>query len=106
MPPRANTLVPGESSVPYFLNQLAPLFIIAGILANVSTLFKQVGEFHRPRFEGIYVFILGSPRLPSIEFIRAVSSPHTKAPAPYFSSILKLKLDPSILLPNNPASSA
>ena len=33
----------------------------------------------------------GSPRLPSIEAIRAVSSPHTKAPAPWRTSRSKEK---------------
>ena len=50
-PPRAKTLVPLESSVPKLANQSPPLSIIAGMLAKVSTLFKQVGDFHRPLLE-------------------------------------------------------
>ena len=48
----------------------------------------------------------GSPRLPSMEVIRAVSSPHTNAPAPRRRSISKSKPVPKISLPNSSISRA
>jgi len=41
-----------------------------------------VGLFHNPDSAGKGGRFVGIPRLPSIEAISAVSSPHTKAPAP------------------------
>ena len=105
-PPNAKTFVPFESSVPNEENQSAPLFIIAGILPNVSTLFTVVGACHKPCSVGKYLLTIGSPRLPSIDFISAVPSPQTNAPAPYFNSILKLNPVPNIFSPKTPASSA
>ena len=44
---------------------------------------------------------MGVPRLPSMEAMRAVSSPQTKAPAPMRRSMRKLKPVSKILLPRN-----
>ena len=63
-------------------NQSAPRAMIAGMLANVSTLLISVGLPHRPDSGGYGGRGRGCPRLPSIEAISAVSSPHTNAPAP------------------------
>jgi hypothetical protein len=70
--------VPVLVPVPKLLNHPAPLRIIKGTFAKVSTLFKRVGFCHNPFTAGNGGLGLGSPLLPSIEVIRAVSSPHTK----------------------------
>ncbi len=85
LPAMANTLVPLLFSVPRLLNALAPLVTIHGTLAKVSTLLMEVGESHSPLVAGNGGRTRGMPRLPSIEAISAVSSPHTNAPAPSFS---------------------
>src|SRR5659263_42303 len=84
LPARAKTLVPLDVFVPIELNQSAPLFIMAGTQAKVSTLLTLVGLSQRPLCAGKGGLFTGSPRYPSMDFIRAVSSPQTKAPAPYF----------------------
>ena len=43
LPPSANTLVPLDFSVPMEANQSAPLRIICGMFAYVSTLLRMVG---------------------------------------------------------------
>jgi (2Fe-2S) ferredoxin len=68
-----------------------PFKIIGTILANVSTLFIIVGLPKSPLTAGNGGLGIGIPLLPSIDCIRAVSSPHTKAPAPSLISISKLK---------------
>ena len=106
LPPRANTLVPLDFSVPIDVNQEAPFKIICGTLANVSTLLIIVGLPHTPHLAGYGGLDIGLPLLPSIEAINAVSSPHTKAPAPRRISILNLKPVPRILSPNQLSSLA
>ena len=81
-PVRANVFVPLEVSVPIELNQSAPFKMITGTLARVSTLLINVGLPNRPLFAGNGGFGLGIPLSPSIDAIRAVSSPQTNAPAP------------------------
>jgi len=46
----------------------------------------------------------GIPRFPSIDPMSAVSSPHTKAPAPSFIFTSKLKSESRILFPRSPYS--
>ena len=106
LPASAKTLVPFDVSLPIALNQEAPSKRIAGTFARVSTLLTHVGLSQRPLSAGNGGFVVGSPRCPSIEWIRAVSSPHTKAPAPYLISISKEKLVPIILSPSSPCSLA
>ena len=81
-PVSAKVFVPFEVSVPICENQSAPLRRITGTLAKVSTLLINVGLPNRPLFAGNGGFGLGIPRSPSIDAIRAVSSPQTNAPAP------------------------
>jgi hypothetical protein len=57
------------------LYQAAPRFTICGTAANVSTLLIVVGMPNRPAAAGNGGLMRGLPRLPSIEFISAVSSP-------------------------------
>ena len=102
MPVNANTFVPFEFSVPIEANHSPPLFIIDVIFAKVSTLFITVGESNNPLFTGKGGRGLGVPLLPSIDAKSAVSSPHTKAPAPSLISKSKEKLAPKIFFPSSP----
>ena len=86
LPAIAKTLVPLLLAVPRRLKACAPLRTIHGTLAKVSTLLMLVGHSQRPLTAGNGGRIRGMPRRPSIEAMRAVSSPHTKAPAPSFSA--------------------
>ena len=61
---------------------------------------------HRPFWAGNGGRGRGSPRLPSIEVISAVSSPQTKAPEPMRISRSKLKPVPRMFLPSRPHSRA
>ena len=88
-PASAKTLVPLLLSVPKAENQLAPFVIICLTLAKVSTLLMTVGLPHNPCCVGNGGLGLGVPLCPSIDVIRAVSSPQTNAPAPCFISISK-----------------
>ncbi len=101
-PVKAKTFVPLLFSVPIELNLSAPFKIIQGTLAKVSTLFMHVGLPQSPDTAGKGGRTRGIPRLPSIEAIRAVSSPQTKAPAPCLMSISKLKEPPKSFWPRNP----
>ena len=106
LPVTAKTLVPFDFSVPLLEYHSAPFSKIGDTAANVSTLFMDVGLPQSPLTDGYGGRGIGDPRLPSIEAINAVSSPHTKAPAPRRISASKQKPDPRILSPNNPFSRA
>ena len=82
LPPRANTLVPFDPSVPTLANSSAPSLRMNGTQASDSTLLTMVGLPQSPLTAGKGGLGLGIPRLPSIELRRAVSSPQTNAPAP------------------------
>jgi hypothetical protein len=101
-PTKENTFVPLPFSVPIALNHSLPLFIISGIFAQVSTLFSTVGIPHKPFSVECMYFALGSPTFPSIEAMRAVDSPHTKAPPPLTILILKLIPLPNMSVPRKP----
>jgi hypothetical protein len=64
------------------LNQLAPLLIMVGHTATVSTLVTVVGQPYSPALAGKGGFILGLPGFPSRDSSRADSSPQMYAPAP------------------------
>ena len=83
LPVSAITIVPEASSVPIEENHCAPFSKILGMKANVFTLFMFVGLFHNPETAGYGGRGLGVPRCPINEAINAVSSPQTKAPAPF-----------------------
>ena len=100
-PVNENILVPLLFSVPTLAYHSAPLSMIMGTLANVSTLFKLVGLSHNPASTDCGGLVLGIPRLPSMENCIAVDSPHTKAPAPSFNVISRQYLLPKIFLPRN-----
>ena len=106
LPASANTFVPLDFSVPIEENHSAPLVNMTGIFASVSTLLTLVGLPRYPDSAGKGGFIVGSPRFPSMECIRAVSSPQTNAPAPYRISMSKLKPVPRIFSPSSPYSLA
>ncbi len=105
-PTSEKILVPLLVSVPIFENHSAPLSIIFGTFAHVSTLFMFVGLPNRPFSTGYGGLCLGVPLFPSMDSISAVSSPQTNAPAPFAILISKLKPDPNMLSPSNPASRA
>ena len=88
LPVRAKAFVPGEFSGPMLLNHFAPLLMITGTLASVSTLLRTVGSLKRPCSTVLGGLTLGIPLLPSIEAVRAEPSPQTNAPAPRFICIL------------------
>ena len=66
----------------------------------------MVGRPNRPFLAGKGGRGRGSPRMPSMLVIRAVSSPQTKAPAPSLMSMSKEKSVPKMFLPNRPYSRA
>ena len=105
-PVRAKTLVPLLFSVPKDAYHSPPLVIIWGTLAQVSTLLILEGFPHTPFWAGNGGLGLGIPLFPSMEFMRAVSSPQTKAPAPSFTMISRSKPEPNMFLPRNPLSVA
>ena len=74
--------VPGEPLVPIFVYQSAPLSMTSGMFAQVSTLLRLLGRFHRPATTVWMCLARGSPTLPSMLSISAVDSPQTNAPPP------------------------
>src|SRR5690242_1671131 len=71
-----NSLLPAPSGLRARpLNHAAPLAMMAGTLASVSTLLTTVGPFHKPFTAGNGGFILGFGRFPSSALMSAVSSP-------------------------------
>src|SRR3954470_16631908 len=84
----------GLSARPNFLYHSAPLFKMCGTAASVSTLLMVVGWPNRPATAGNGGLMRGLPRRPSMEFIRAVSSPQMYAPAPRCTYTLTVLPDP------------
>src|SRR3989339_275064 len=106
LPTREKILVPLLDSVPMEVNQSAPLLMIMGTLAQVSTLLRTDGLSQRPlTLERTYLG-RGSPAFPSREAMRAVDSPQTKAPAPWCTWTLKLKPETRMFSPRSPYFSA
>src|SRR4030043_2068215 len=106
LPTREKTLVPLLNWVPILPNQTAPLSIITGIVAQVSTLLILVGFPQSPDSTGYGGLCLGSGGRPSIEPMSEVSSPQKKAPAPCLIEISKLKSVSNIFSPTSPYSRA
>ncbi len=102
LPVRAKTAVPLLFSVPIPANQSAPRSMIMGMEARLFTLLMLVGFPSRPDWAGNGGRGRGMPRRPSIEAIKAVSSPQTKAPAPSLMCTTKSKPEPRISLPKKP----
>ena len=105
-PASEKTLVPWLPYVPRRAKSAAPWAAIQETLANVSTLLMQVGWPFKPLVTGYGGRRLGSPRRPSSEAISAVSSPHTKAPAPRRIAMSKDQSVPSRFQPRLPAARA
>jgi hypothetical protein len=82
LPVKANIFVPLLFSVPTAAYHSQPLSKIKGTEAYVSTLFIFVGFSNKPFSAGNGGLGVGIPLFPSIDLIKAISSPHTKAPAP------------------------
>ncbi len=106
LPASEKTFVPLLPSVPIAANQAAPFRMIGATLAQVSTLLMLVGLPHRPETAGNGGRVRGMPRLPSMLAISAVSSPHTKAPAPSLILRWKEKPLPRMSSPSRPSDSA
>src|SRR5271157_4160131 len=106
LPTTEKTFVPELFLQPMLENHFAPLLIMAGTFAHVSTLFRLEGLSHSPCSTVCMYFALGSPALPSREVIRAVDSPQTNAPAPL--PIFRSKSNPvfRIFFPRKPYSLA
>ncbi len=102
-PVTAKVLVPGEKEVPIFRKESMPDDTIRGTVERVSTLLIIVGFPQRPLLEGKGGLGRGMPLLPSIEAISAVSSPHTKAPAPSITCRLKVWSVPRTRFPRAPS---
>jgi len=77
-----NSFVPRLFGRPKDENQEAPLLIIVGQTATVSTFVTVVGQLNTPLFAGNGGLSLGFPGLPSRLSISPVSSPQIYAPAP------------------------
>ena len=103
-PRQREDLGPLRVSVPIALSHAPPRVMTAGILANVSTLFIKVGQPQSPDAAGYGGRGLGVPRPPCTEAIKAVSSPHTNAPAPMRTSTWKPTRVPLMPAPGNPAT--
>ena len=104
-PDTLNSLWPVELLVPMLLNQSTPLTMMQGTQARVSTLLTTDGRLRKPDTTGNGGRLRGSPRNPSSDSMRAVSSPHTYAPAPMATMMLKLKpLMPPMSEPSRPAA--
>src|SRR4030043_1806779 len=89
LPTMEKTFVPLLPAVPIFEYQSAPLEIMIGTLFQVSTLLRLLGLSQRPLSVVWICLALGSPTFPSIEAIKAVDSPQTKAPPPRKRLILR-----------------
>src|SRR5690349_8461437 len=106
LPQTEYSLVPvlfGLSARDHCLYHAAPFTRIGGTAARVSTLLIVVGWANTPETAGNGGLIRGLPRLPSSEFISAVSSPQMYAPAPRWTQTLTVLPDPIAFLPRMPA---
>src|SRR5208337_3609576 len=106
LPTSAKTVVPLLDLVPKEPYHLAPRTMMGAMWDQVLTLLMMVGLPHKPFWAGNGGRGRGSPTLPSMEAMREVSSPQTKAPAPSRIFRRKEKALPKILSPNNPSFSA
>ena len=102
LPTSENTFVPALLVLPVSVNQAGPLETIGATLYQVSTLLMLVGLPYRPFCAGNGGRDRGRPDWLSSDAISAVSSPHTKAPAPSTVSMSKLNPRPSTLSPRTP----
>ena len=84
-----NNLVPVFLSRPKLENQPGPRLQIVGATATDSTLFTVVGHPNRPTAAGKGGFTRGFPCLPSMDSIKAVSSPQMYAPPPRWTKMSK-----------------
>src|SRR3989304_4534383 len=99
-PAREKVLVPLLVAEPNLAYQSPPRCITVAASAQVPTLLILLGLPHKPELAGKGGRERGIPLLPSMETIKAVSSPQTKAPAPSFISMSKLKPEPRIFSPS------
>src|SRR3972149_4933103 len=81
-PTSEKTMVPLLRSVPIDAYHSAPRLTTTGMLAHVFTLLMTVGLPQSPFWTGYGGRAWGSPTRPSVEAMRAGSSPPTEAPPP------------------------
>ncbi len=79
------SLVPRLLGLPKDENQEAPLLMMVGQTATVSTLVTVVGHPKTPTFAGKGGFSLGFPGFPYSDSMSPVSSPQMYAPAPVWT---------------------
>src|ERR1035437_1572617 len=82
LPTSENTFVRALLALPVSVSQAGPLEPIDAVLYQVSTLLMLVGLPYRPFCAGKGGRGRGRPDWFSNDAMRAVSSPHTKEPAP------------------------
>src|SRR5512145_2668454 len=107
LPQTLQSFVPvllGLSGRAIFLYHSAPLLMMCGTAASVSTLLIVVGMPKTPDTAGNGGLMRGFPRFPSIEFMSAVSSPQMYAPAPLCTHTLIVLPEPIALGPMMPAA--
>src|SRR5579862_4335369 len=85
------------------LYHTAPRFRMCGTATSVSTLLIVVGFANTPDTAGKGGLMRGLPRLPSSEFMSAVSSPQIYAPAPTCTHTFTVLPLPIAFLPRMPA---
>ena len=90
-----------DCSVPILANAAPPSSTMSSTLIRLSTLLTTVGLPNRPTSTGNGGLLRGSPRSPSIELNRAVSSPQMYAPAPLRSSMSKRSPKPITSSPSS-----
>ena len=103
LPVRAKTLVPLEFSVPMAAKVGAAVLDDPGHVGKGLYVVNVGGLIQNSRFwAGKGGLSRGMPRLPSMDSMRAVSSPQTKAPAPTLMFRSQEKPVPRMFLPNRP----
>src|SRR5690606_7549874 len=97
-----NSFVPLLLGRPKEANHEAPLLIIVGQTATVSTFVTVVGQLKTPLLAGKGGFNLGFPGFPYKLSIKPVYSPQMYAPAPRCTYTSKSYPDPHAFLPKKP----
>ena len=100
---KQTNLVPADFLLPIEENFSAPFKSMPAAAARVSTLLTTVGFLYNPSVTGKGGLTSTSALRPSIEAIKAVSSPQIYAPCPIHIFKSKEKLVPRIFSPSSPS---
>src|SRR5512139_455838 len=106
LPESVKILVPLLSVVPMDEYHSPPLPMMIGMFEKVSALLMTVGLPQSPATAGNGGRTLGMARLPSMDSMRAVSSPQMNASVPKLNSMSKSKPIPNTFGPRKPFSRA